>query len=207
MLQINHSASSITSKDHQFKYIQYIEKHFLNTHKDPLDVLVLGAGGFSIGSEDLTNRYQFVDIESKLQDIAQQYLLKRPLNPNVTFTPKPAVNFLRDTDKQYDLIVVDMYSNKHAIPAQLVTLEFYDLVKSHLTSTGTVALNVIISPTLQDTYSRRMDNTLRTVFPFIYSVALHPTSDMSNMIYVYQPNGVDHAVYTREKAAPSIDKL
>ena len=89
-----------------------------------------------------------------------------------------------------------MYSNGHTIPAQLVTLEFYDLVKSHLKETGTVVLNTIISPTLQDTYSRRMDNTLRTAFPFVYSVALHPTSDISNTIYVYQPQGVDHAVYT-----------
>ena len=30
MLQINHSASSIASKHHQFEYVQYIENHFLH---------------------------------------------------------------------------------------------------------------------------------------------------------------------------------
>lgn len=207
MLKINHSASSITSLDRQFKYVKYIEKHFLNTHSQPLDVLVLGAGGFSIGSNDLVHRYEFVDIESQLQGIAEQYLLQRPLNQNVTFTPKPAVNFLRDASKQYDLIVVDMYSNQHSIPGHLVTLEFYDLVKSCLKASGVVVLNVIISPTLQDTYSRRMDNTLRTAFPFVYSVALHPSSDISNIIYVYHPQNVDQGIYTREKSTASLDRL
>jgi spermidine synthase len=207
MLKINHSISSMASKDHQFEYVNYIEEHFLLPKQTAMDVLVLGAGAFSIGSQDRVHHYDFVDIEPKLQEIAETYILQRPLNDNVTFIPKPAVNFLREDGKQYDLIVVDMYSNRHSIPAHLVTREFYELVKTRLKPEATVVLNMIISPRLSDKYSRRMDNTLRASFPFVSNVALNPRSELSNVIYTYSLQGSNEGVYTQDKTTASLDRL
>jgi spermidine synthase len=53
--------------------------------------------------------------------------------------------FLRQTDRRYDLIVVDAYRPPY-VPFYLATREFFELVREHLNPGGIVALNVATTP-------------------------------------------------------------
>ena len=56
------------------EYVRYLNNHFIynmpndKTHK----ILVLGAGGFTLGIKDEHNEYTFVDIERTLKDVSEK---------------------------------------------------------------------------------------------------------------------------------------
>ena len=75
---------------------------------------------------------------------------------------------LRGTPNRYDLIILDAYRPPY-IPPHLTTVEFFALVRAHLTPTGVVALNVGRTPEdrrLVDAFAA----TLRQVFPTVYGM-------------------------------------
>jgi spermidine synthase len=66
-------------------------------------------------------------------------------NPRLTVHDADARPFLRSTDEQYDLIVVDAYHQPY-VPFYLATREFFRLVRDRLAPGGIVALNVATVP-------------------------------------------------------------
>ena len=65
--------------------------------------------------------------------------------PNLTVHNVDARAFLRQTDRRYDVIVVDAYRPPY-VPFYLATREFFELVRDHLAPGGVVALNVATTP-------------------------------------------------------------
>ena len=61
--------------------------------------------------------------------------------------------FLRPTDREYDLVVVDAYRQPY-IPFHLTTVEFFGEVNEHLSERGVVTINVGHPP--DDGNSRRL---------------------------------------------------
>lgn len=73
-------------------YRVFIENYFTSAMRraeQPGKVLVLGAGGFTIGLKDKTNEYIFVDIDPQLKEITEEHFLKRKLGPNKNSSPSP----------------------------------------------------------------------------------------------------------------------
>lgn len=70
--------------------------------------------------------------------------------------------FLETTDTRYDLIVVDAYQQAY-VPFWLVTREFFQLARQHLTSGGAIAFNMARVPD-DDQLARAVSGTLATVF-------------------------------------------
>ena len=200
-LNVNHSGSARMSKSYSsmFDYVQFIENSFIkptlkNENIAPMDILVLGAGGFTMGYGDTKNSYEYVDVDKDLLEIAETYLLENPLEENKKFFAQGARAYLNENDKKFDLIIVDLYSNEMSIPSHLITQEFYASVKEHLKPLGVVAMNVIAKPYFDDEYSRNIDATIRSVFTPVnrhiirsYSPWVDEQGDV-NTIYVY----VDH---------------
>ena len=64
-----HILTRSKKEDLFFDYIKFINNNFINkldpnkTH----DILILGAGGFTIGINDRKNNYIFVDVEKNLK--------------------------------------------------------------------------------------------------------------------------------------------
>ena len=71
--------------------------------------------------------------------------------------------FLRQTDRRYDVIIVDAYRPPY-VPFYLATKEFFQLVRKHLTPGGIVALNVATTPDDHD-LAKHVGGTLATVLP------------------------------------------
>ncbi len=220
IMEANRSYSSKISKDpaNQFEYITYIQSRFIDglgrTGSGPSDVLVIGAGGFTVGLNDTVNNYVYVDIDKDLKHVAEQHFLKRKLTPNKQFAPVSARAFVHSDDKTYDLIILDAYTNMISIPMECTTREFLLDVKKRLKPGGIVVANVISSPALADKFSVRYSNTFASVFPVHTRQVIGNFNGWSkpgrvaNVLYIYYNNGMtdDRTVYTDDLNTFSLDR-
>lgn len=172
--KVNHALHSKLAKDplDRFPYVAYIEDTFIyptlvDLTQAQRSILIIGAGGFSMGIKDTFNRYTFVDIDESMLDVSEQYFMKLPLSSNKRFIAKPARAFLRTIEEQYDLVILDIFTHIYTTPDQLITKEFFASVKERLKPGGVVVFNSVVSPDYRDNYSIKLDNTIRSVFPFI----------------------------------------
>jgi spermidine synthase len=96
-----------------------------------------------------------------------------------------ARRFLRDTPEKYDFIFGDAYNGVRNIPAHLVTVEFFSLIKSRLSDDGIYMMNIISG--LKGKNSIIFDSiyaTLHEVFPHIYVFANSLDESGINIILV-----------------------
>lgn len=201
------------------QYIEFAERIAivpLLTSTQKHDVLVIGAGAFTFGHNDRKNNYTYIDIDKDLKDVAEKYVLKEPIGDNKKFIPKPARAYLNDTDDKFDVIYLDAYLGGVSIPEHLVTREFFQSVKSHLKDGGILITNFIMSPHFNNNFTRNLDVTFRSVFPFVSRDVIgdyyYLTSDsqtlMSNVAYIYRHNENlgDGIIYTDNKNTLFFDK-
>ncbi|MCB1563697.1 MAG: fused MFS/spermidine synthase [Alphaproteobacteria bacterium] len=219
-LTINHNNSSLyTNAGRKHPYIHFIENNILKdvwNRVPPKNILVIGAGGFTLGFEDRTNSYDYVDIDGDLKEIAETYILKEPLLPNKHFHAVPARAFLTQKGKNYDLIVLDAFLGRTTMPEHLITREFFEQVKARLNTHGIVVANFITSPGFVTPFSRHIDNTFRSVFPHISRHVIGENympwdtnpNIMANIMYIYndQPGADASKIYTDDKNTAYMDK-
>ncbi len=206
LMKINGSHSSKISynKEYMFDYINFINDNFINTlDKNKLhDILVLGAGGFTIGLNDNKNNYVFVDVEKNLKTISEENFLLQPLGKNKKFIYQDAYLFMLNTENKYDIIVVDVFSSLQSIPLNFVTANFFNMVKEQLKPNGIMIANIITSPNFKNKFSQRLDNTLRYVFKQnLNRQVLHYNSEMANVEYIYYNLPIDNTIYTLNKSS------
>jgi hypothetical protein len=218
ILSLNRSASSKFSKqpEDKFEYIRFIEDHFItplkNSGDTPYAILIVGAGGFTLGLDDNKNQYTFVDIDPALKDISEKYFLKQKLGPNKKFVAASARAFVNKPDQLYDLIVLDTYTNTFSIPMETTTREYLESIKKLLKPDGVLIANIISKTDFSDVFTVRYDNTFTSVFPnHSRQVVSKPTSTRGregNIIYTYFHNSFvnDRTIYTDDKNTYSIDR-
>jgi Spermine/spermidine synthase domain len=216
VMRVNRSASSKYTPNpaQRFKYVQYIENQFIHPpqEKGPRNILVLGAGGLTIGWDDRINRYTFVDIDRALQPTAEKYLLPSPLPPNKQVVVTSARAFLKHATEHYDLVIDDLFTNIMSIPVEAVTREFLLSAKNVLKPGGILIINIVSSPRLSDAFSVRMYNTIASVFPVFRQQVVEGFDGWSddgyrNTLYIYYdgPLMQDKTIYTDDKNTYSLD--
>lgn len=197
LINNNHSAY-MTDMGQAHDYINFMEKLTGVADLDRIssevsrNILVLGAGGFTYGAKNNFDKIHYVDIDENLKQVAEQHLLNGELSSNKTFDALPGRGFLNQTSDDYDVIIVDMFTGRSAPPDHLVTQEFFLQVKSRLKLGGAFVANYITSSTLKDVYSKRLDKTIRSVFPWLTRHVVnrsdHPYADRhvdGNVVYEY----------------------
>ena len=178
------------------RYAEYIDKNFVRSmqrYTPENEILIIGAGGFTIGRKNRKNPITYIDIDPMLQNVAEEKFLKKPLSQNKTFIAQPARNFLIETDKKYDLIVLDIGKGPTGSPDHLVTQEFFSQVKSHLKDDAILVAHYYGSPLMDDKFSRNLDTTLRSVFPYTTRTIIggfipwrKEPKARNSMIYIYK---------------------
>lgn len=222
---VNRSFSSHISKDpnDRFPYVAYIEDNFIaplnKANGQPRDILILGAGGFTFGLYDAVNNYTFVDIDKSLQSLAEARFLPGKLAENKHFVAASARAFVHSESKQYDLIVIDTYTNAISIPMETTTQEFFQDTKKRLKNNGILVANILSSPTFSDAFTVRYNNTFNSVFPSSSRQIIgtidpwqHMVSDKmstASIIYSFYNTSYadDKAIYTDDKNTHSLDRL
>lgn len=216
VLYMNGLPMSIYSPDGTMAdYVNYLNENFIYNmpRKRVNKILVLGAGGFTLGLNDTRNDYTFVDIEHTLKEVSEKYFLGRKIPENKRFVVADASQYLKNTDEQYDFILLDVYSNSYQIPESLITAEFMTRLRARVAPNGIVAMNMIVSPEFEDKYSRVFDNTFRSVFPYNTSRQVigsqNPWSAQdghSNVIYLFYNIENDGRIYTINKTPVIYDR-
>lgn len=208
VLSVNNSMSSMINE--QNKGLPYLERIktilFHDLHVTNKDILVLGAGGFTLSAENVfNNRFTYVDIDPKIYGIVKAHFLS---NIRGAFVAADARLYVQKYPNSYDVIVSDTYSNKFTIPSHLLTQEYFMAVKNALRHNGIAVFNIIASPLLNTRYAKRVDNTLRSVFSSCTAnVRSYSVDEKANIIYVCQKNDEenDKMIYTDDINRASLD--
>ncbi len=214
--KVNSSTASLISDSSPPRYARYIDYLRQTLLKDlklkNSDILVLGAGGFTLSHREPLNRYTFVDIDPKIQTIAEQQFLHEPIRGQ--FIVDDARHFVTNTAKhsgdRFDVVVVDVYSSHHNIPSHLVTREFWHDTRQVLRPNGVLLANLILDSKLQSDYASNVLATIESVYGRCAIEVLHKDRPLSNVEVLCQNGGASLSSkpakhYTDEKNAADID--
>lgn len=214
-LLVDSAVHSVISKDGTkfAEYINFIDENFIKTipQNEKKNILVLGAGGFTVGHNDGRNIYTFVDIDGSLKKTAEKYFLQKPLKPNKNFVVSDAGQFLKVAEQKYDLIIMDIFS-RWSIPESAITMEFMQNMKSRLRTNGVIVMNTIANPSFDNAFSQKLDNTIRSVFKHNLSRqiigAFNGWGDgvEANILYIYHNIPNNGKLYTPDKNFTGYDK-
>jgi len=164
---------------HVFDYTRYFHLPFL-VADDPDDVervLFVGGGGFT-GPKRFVHEYpnvtvDVVEIDPEVVRVAKEYFAVEE-SPRLNIYRADGREFLRETDTEYDLIVLDAY-RKDKVPFEMTTVEFMQLANDRLDEDGILFANLISAPNgAASEFYRAEYKTMHRVFPQVYTF---PTVD------------------------------
>jgi len=123
-----------------------------------------------------------VELDPRIVAVARKYFGMHA--PNLAVHVQDGRRFLRQTERDYDVIVVDAYRPPY-IPFHLTTQEFFAEARRHLTGQGVVAVNVART---EDDYALvdAIASTMVAVFPTVMVVDA-PESYNSMVVGTRQP--------------------
>lgn len=169
--------------DSAYPYPDYVHLALtLNPHMKDVLMIGLGAGlapkRFARDYPDMN--IEVVEIDPAVVRVAREYF-GFPGDDVVKVHVRDGRVFLTETEKRYDLIVLDAYW-ADAIPFHLATLEFYETVKARLNEGGVLVSNIIGALEGQRSQMfRSMFHTMARVFPqpYVFAVGYAPMTEGS----------------------------
>lgn len=147
------------------------------SERDSLDVLMLGVGAGTYASQCKhyfdNVQVEGVEIDGKITELANTYF-EMPRDVKVTTYDGRA--FLEVSDQKYDVIFVDAYQDI-TIPFQMSSVEFFSLVRDHLTEDGVMVVNLNMWEKTEGNINAHLMDTIAQVFPNIYTVDVAHTTN------------------------------
>lgn len=182
--QVNSSTASLIDDSVPPNYARYVRR-LRQVLLDELgfadrQILVLGAGGFTLSHREPRNHYIYVDIDPAIREIAETRFLKEPIRGE--FVVDDARRFVAATEKRFDAVVVDVYSSHTSIPSHLVTREFWRDARHAMKPDGVLLANLILDSRLETPYARNLLATLESVFGRCGVEVLHRNQTLSNVL-------------------------
>jgi hypothetical protein len=207
--RVNNQVASVIDNSEPPVYARYVE-HLRRILLEDLayrnrDILVLGAGGFTLSHREPANRYTYVDIDPAIRTIAERDFLREPARGE--FVAADARRFVIETKRRYDAVVVDVYSARTSIPGHLVTREFWRDTRHALKPGGVMLANLILDGQLASPYARNLLATIESAYGRCAVEVLSKAAARSNVI-VTCFTGADSAavrVYVDERNLADID--
>lgn len=206
---VNKSTASLIDDAEPPNYTRYI-KHLRQVLLDELafrdrEILVLGAGGFTLSHREPSNRYVYVDVDPAIKGIAEQHFLREPTRGE--FIADDARRFVASTDRRFDAVVVDVYSSHTSIPGHLVTREFWTDARRVLKPDGVLLANLILDGRLETPYARNLLATIESVFGRCAVEVLHKDKPLANVEVVCfaSSQAAATAIYVDEKNRADLD--
>lgn len=138
--------------------------------KDVCNILILGNGTGTYATQCMryfdSVKISGVEIDQKITDLAVKYF---ELPENVEVTTYDGRAYLNAIDEKYDVIMVDAYQDI-TIPFQMSSVEFFELVRAHLTEDGVMVVNMNMRGTKEGSINEYLADTIAGVFSTVYTV-------------------------------------
>lgn len=134
-------------------------------------VLVIGLGAGTIAKQ-ITQAYGPVEIDGVEIDPAIISLGRKYFDmdePNLRVHATDGRAFLASAQEPYDWVIVDAYQGSD-IPSHLITQEFFQQVKAHLSPGGVLSINVAWWEPKEEELIRRMTTSVGTAFPSVFAI-------------------------------------
>jgi predicted membrane-bound spermidine synthase len=206
---VNSSTASLIDDSEPPNYARYVRR-LRQVLQEELayadrDILVLGAGGFTLSHREPKNRYTYIDIDPAIRGIAESRFLKEPIRGE--FIVDDARRFVAVTNRRFDAVVVDVYSSHTSIPSHLVTREFWRDARRALKPEGVLLANLILDPRLETPYARNLLATMENVFGRCSVEVLHRNQPLSNVLVACYASSRPAAqkIYADEKNPADLD--
>ncbi len=209
-LHINQSHSSQTDDSTPPKVFSYVQamSETLIRHLQfrDRDILVLGAGGFTLSEGETLNHYTYVDIDPAIKEVAERDFLKHPIQGS--FIADDARHFISTTEQRYHALVVDVFSDRASIPPHLLTEEFWSATRHVLHPQGVLLANLILDSRLESAYARNVLATIESVYGRCATQVMQPGRYRANVVVTcYATSQPEPAIiYTDETNAAELDK-
>ncbi len=203
-------ASSLDDTDppNTTRYIKHLRKIMIAdlAFKDK-EILVLGAGGFTLSHREPLNHYTYVDIDPAIKNIAEKHFLHEAILGE--FIVDDARRFIATTERRFDALVVDVYSSHTSIPSHLVTREFWAGTRRALKPDGLLLANLILDGKLETPYARNLLATIDSVFGRCAVEVLHKGEALSNVEVTCFASSVtrETSIYVDEKNRADLDRI
>lgn len=170
-----------------FEYTEYFHMPWLwNTNISTVLMVGLGAGTAQRAFEHYYPEIKVttIEIDPTVLRVAKSFFqFKESARQKVIV--EDGRLFLRRNTSRYDAILLDAYVQGRygsSIPQHLATREFFEIVKSRLTTNGVVAFNVIGSLSgSRAGITGAIYRTLKAVFPQVY---LFPAKSSQNIVFL-----------------------
>ncbi|MCM2307606.1 MAG: fused MFS/spermidine synthase [Sulfuritalea sp.] len=207
--RVNNQVASLIDDSEPPLYARYVQ-HLRRILLEDLgfrqrEILVLGAGGFTLSHREPLNRYTYVDIDPAIRAIAERDFLREPARGE--FVATDARRFVIETTRRYDAVVVDVYSSRSSIPGHLVTREFWRDTRQALKPGGVMLANLILDGRLAGSYARNLLATIDSAYGRCAVEVLAKSAPVSNVIvtcFAGEP-GEAVRVYVDERNLADID--
>ena len=181
---VNNSLASLMDDGQPPHYARYVQRlrHILlgELALTGTDILVLGAGGFTLSHEEPTNRYTYVDIDPAIRAIAEHDFLGEPMNGE--FIVADARRYVNETARRYDAVVVDVFSARTSIPGHLLTREFWHDIRRVVKPGGVLLVNLILDGKLHSPYARNVLATIESAYGRCAVEVLSKARVISNVV-------------------------
>ena len=209
---VNQSPASLLDDSEPPRYARYVEqmrRQLLDDYRlRDGEILVLGAGGFTLSHREPLNRYTYVDIDPAIRRLAEQRFLGAAARGE--FIVDDARRFVSTTSRRFDALVVDVYSNRLSIPGHLVTREFWQATTRVLKPGGAMLANLILDSRLESAYARNLLATVEAVYGRCGVEVLQKNQAIANVVVscfapVAARSGEPPALYVDERAAADFD--
>ena len=178
------------STEYVFDYTSYFHLGVL-MQEDVDRVLFIGGGGFS-GPKRFLDEYpdaqvDVVELDPAVIRVAKEYFNVEETE-RMTIYNEDGRTFLEDTDKTYDLIVLDAY-RKDRVPFHMTTVQFMELAATKLDEDGALVANVIAARKGSGSQFYRAEfKTMDAAFPSVYSFPTSDTTVLQNIELVATKN-------------------
>lgn len=137
------------------------------TNKQVQNILVLGAGAGSIPTIiykelKLTPVIDAVEIDEKVIDLGNKYFGLNSFN-SLNIIIDNAVDFVKKTDKKYDLIIVDLFNGIN-VPTEFLTPHFFEQLRGLLNNKGELLFNFVAYNHETKTMAKMLESEFSKVF-------------------------------------------
>lgn len=133
-------------------------------------VLILGMGTGTYARQCQTyfapESVEGVEIDEKITRLAGEYF---ELPDSIPVTTYDGRAYLAADTEKYDVIMVDAYQDI-TIPFQMSSVEFFTMVKEHLTEDGVMVVNMNMHSEVEGNINQYLSDTIASVFEEVYTV-------------------------------------